>query len=129
MSRKVKKGQGLVEFALILPILMLVLLGIIEGAYLIWVYITVQNSAREAARYAVTGQPLDAFGNPWNSDPVNARLPAIINVARGSASGLPIDQHADWIQYEEDGGDSISDPHPCYNAGTVTDFFECFQTI
>jgi hypothetical protein len=59
------RGQSLVEFALILPILLLLILGIIEGARIIWAYITVQNAAREAARYAVTGQPYDETGNPW----------------------------------------------------------------
>ncbi|MCB9106905.1 MAG: pilus assembly protein [Anaerolineales bacterium] len=52
-----EKGQSLVEFALILPLLLLLLLGIIEGARVIWGYVTVQQAAREAARYAVTGRP------------------------------------------------------------------------
>jgi hypothetical protein len=63
------RGQSLVEFALILPILLLLILGIIEGARIIWAYITVQNAAREAARYAVTGQPYDETGNPWTVRP------------------------------------------------------------
>lgn len=52
-----QKGQGLVEFAFVLPLLLLLLLGIIEGARVIWAYVTVQQAAREAARYAVTGRP------------------------------------------------------------------------
>jgi hypothetical protein len=47
----------------------LLILGIIEGARIIWAYITVQNAAREAARYAVTGQPYDETGNPWTMRP------------------------------------------------------------
>jgi hypothetical protein len=47
-----QKGQGLVEFALILPVFLLLLLGIIEAARIIWAYMTVQTAVREAARYA-----------------------------------------------------------------------------
>jgi hypothetical protein len=59
------RGQALTEFALILPLLLLLVLGIIEGARIIWAYITVQNAAREATRYAITGQPYDLHGDPW----------------------------------------------------------------
>ena len=51
------KGQGLVEFALILPALLLIVLSIIEGALLFQSYLAIQHAAREAARYAVTYQP------------------------------------------------------------------------
>ena len=50
-------GQGLVEFALILPILLLLLLGIAEGAHVMQAYIASQSAVRETARYAVAGQP------------------------------------------------------------------------
>jgi hypothetical protein len=93
--RKKEKAQGLVEFALILPILLLLLLGIIEAARVIWAYITVQTAVREAARYAISGRPY-AFNNvsayctdpggdpsaqsPWICDPIS-RTVAIENVA------------------------------------------------
>ena len=67
---KVKiRGQGLVEFALILPVLMLILLGIAEGAHVIQSYIAAQNAVRDAARYAVSGKPLNATGDPWTMLP------------------------------------------------------------
>lgn len=56
MERK-KRGQGLVEFALILPVLLLILLGIIESALVIQGHLAVQHAAREAARFASTYQP------------------------------------------------------------------------
>lgn len=67
MSKRNQRGQGLVEFALILPLLLLLLLGIIEGARVIVAYITVQNAARESARYAVTGRPFACPGDPVGS--------------------------------------------------------------
>jgi hypothetical protein len=54
---KRQKGQGLVEFALILPILLLVVLGLIETALLFQAYLAIQHGAREAARFAVSMQP------------------------------------------------------------------------
>jgi hypothetical protein len=50
-------GQSLVEFAVSLPMLLLVLLGIFEAARWFQAYLAVQYSAREAARFAVTGNP------------------------------------------------------------------------
>jgi hypothetical protein len=50
-------GQSLVEFGVSLPILLLVLLGIFEAARWFQAYLAVQYSAREAARFAVTGNP------------------------------------------------------------------------
>jgi hypothetical protein len=55
---KRRRGQGLVEFALILPVLLFILLGIIEAAFVIQGYLTVQHAAREAARFAVAYQPI-----------------------------------------------------------------------
>ena len=46
-----QKGQGMTEFALILPLLLLLILGIVEAARTIWAFINVQQAAREAARF------------------------------------------------------------------------------
>jgi hypothetical protein len=46
-------GQGAVEFALILPILILVMLGLIEFGRLLFIYTAVNTAGREAARYGV----------------------------------------------------------------------------
>ncbi|MGB4589581.1 MAG: TadE/TadG family type IV pilus assembly protein [Clostridiaceae bacterium] len=53
-----EKGQGLVEFALVLPVLLLILLGIVEFGWLFNAKITMTSAAREAARvYAIKGIP------------------------------------------------------------------------
>lgn len=51
-----RRGQTLVEFALTLPILLMLMFGVIEFARIFQAWITLQNAARTAARYAVTGQ-------------------------------------------------------------------------
>jgi len=55
------RGQGFVEFALILPVLLLLLLGIIEFGYVFAAYSGMFNAAREGTRYGVVN-PRDVSG-------------------------------------------------------------------
>jgi Flp pilus assembly protein TadG len=48
-----EKGQSLVEFAIILPVVMLILMGIIEFGLMINCYLKVENAAREGARTGI----------------------------------------------------------------------------
>ncbi len=50
-----RKGQTLAEFAFTLPILLIMMFGIIEFGRFFQSWVTVQNAARSAARYASTG--------------------------------------------------------------------------
>ncbi|MCE5259197.1 MAG: pilus assembly protein [Chloroflexi bacterium] len=50
-----RRGQSLVEFALVLPILFLITYGVIELSRLSTSWITLRHAADEAVRYAVTG--------------------------------------------------------------------------
>ncbi len=45
------EGQSLVEFALVLPILMILILGMIEFGWILNAKITITSAAREGARY------------------------------------------------------------------------------
>ena len=45
------QGQGLVEFALVLPLLLLILFGVLDLGRIFATAITVTNAAREGARY------------------------------------------------------------------------------
>lgn len=46
------EGQNLVEFALLLPILMYILMGIMQFGLIFSVYLTLNNAVREGARFA-----------------------------------------------------------------------------
>jgi Flp pilus assembly protein TadG len=46
-----ERGQGIVEFALTLPLLLMLLLGIMEYGRLMYTYVAVVSAAREAGRY------------------------------------------------------------------------------
>jgi Flp pilus assembly protein TadG len=49
---KPKRGQSLVELALLLPILLLLVLGILDFGRSYYYYVSITNAAREGARYA-----------------------------------------------------------------------------
>jgi hypothetical protein len=46
-----QKAQGIVEFALVLPLLLLLIYGIIEAGRMLFIYSAALTSSREAARY------------------------------------------------------------------------------
>jgi Flp pilus assembly protein TadG len=75
-SKPRSRGQALVEFAIVLPVFLLVLFGLIEFGYMLYSQMTVSNAAREAARAAVV-------------DPDACTIPVLANAtARGAATGL-----------------------------------------
>jgi hypothetical protein len=53
------RGQTLVEFALILPVFILILVGIFDAGRAVFAYQTVNNAAREGGRQAIVDQTLD----------------------------------------------------------------------
>ena len=75
-------GQALVEFALVLPLLMLILIGIIKGGLLFNNYLQVTDATRSGARTLSIGQ-----GRPDAcSDAANAVLTAIGGLDRSRVS-------------------------------------------
>ena len=53
LRRRSLRAQDLIEFALIFPVLMLLLFGIIDFGRIFHVLIAISNAAREGARYGV----------------------------------------------------------------------------
>ena len=51
--RKDTRGQTMVEFALIAPVLLLILMGMFDFGRVFHAYVTVSTVARETARYAI----------------------------------------------------------------------------
>lgn len=82
-SRRMQRGVSTVEFALIAPILFVLLCAAFDFGISMWVNLTMQYAVREGARYAVTGQDnLD----PDSSD--QQRYLAIIQEIKNSSMGL-----------------------------------------
>jgi Flp pilus assembly protein TadG len=57
------RGQALVEFALVFPVMMLLLIGFFDLARGVYAYNTVANAAREGARVAAVNQLAPATTN------------------------------------------------------------------
>lgn len=62
------KGQSLVEFALVLPVLALLLMGIIDLGRIISAQLIVSEAARDAARYASIGNGDTQVGQTVSAD-------------------------------------------------------------
>jgi hypothetical protein len=60
-----RPGQGLVEFALIIPVALMIVFGIFEFGRLYMTKVSLRHTVQEAARFAVTGNVLpDTTGAP-----------------------------------------------------------------
>jgi hypothetical protein len=96
-------GQALVEFALVLGALLMMIFLIIESARILWSWTTVQNAAREGARYAITGRfegpdcVVDFGEAKFRQDGgrnvcTDLRVASIIARSHDSLSGLPLNE-------------------------------------
>jgi hypothetical protein len=77
IARPAERGQNLVEFALIFPILFLVLLGILDMGRMTYYASALHNAAREGARY----------GSLFPDDP-----DGVITRVQETALGIPADE-------------------------------------
>ena len=65
---KSEQGQSMVEFALVIPILLMILCGIIDFGWIFAQKIEINNSCREAARYAAVHYKDDDWHNSDATD-------------------------------------------------------------
>lgn len=77
-GRRRDAGQSLVEFALILPVFVLLLAGMIDFGLGLYSYMTLQTATREGARLGVT----DCTASDCAT--------AVTNRTRGAASGMTV---------------------------------------
>ena len=53
---RTERGQGLLELAVILPVLLILLMGLVEIGYALRDYLVVVNACREGCRFAARGR-------------------------------------------------------------------------
>ncbi len=98
-KRKASRAQGLLEFALALPVLLLLVFGIIEFGRLMQAWLAMENGARFAVRYAVTGD----YDPQYCDEAIDAMAPYL----GVSTSSLTTDDMADGkldcrVPYDKD---------------------------
>jgi hypothetical protein len=83
----------LVEFALVIPILLLLMMGIIDFGRLMFALVSISNASREASRYASV---------PGAGDTVqHIDCDGIVSIARGAAFLFELESVT--VEYERDG--------------------------
>lgn len=87
-TRRRRRGQSLVEFALILPVFFLLLGGIIDGSWYVFETSALTNSARQAARWEVSAANFDQSAQPpqpYCQDSTPTIPPAMVAAAQHGA--------------------------------------------
>jgi len=108
------RAQALVEFALALPILMALLVGILEVGRMVFIYSAVNNASREAARYG------SAVGlNDSGSSPKYQDCDGIRSIAKRSAYFMNLADADITISYDH--GPSSTTPFDFCPVGTSAD--------
>jgi hypothetical protein len=77
-------GQALIEFALVIPIFLVILIGMVDVGRAIWANNALANAAREGARYAVVHG-----GSKSNLCPVGPPAPLTVIPAASSTCPFP----------------------------------------
>jgi Flp pilus assembly protein TadG len=75
--RKSEKGQSLVEFVLILPILLMLILGVLEFGWMLNAKVTVNSAAREGARTRAALGFSSVYNSTYETASTNAILEAL----------------------------------------------------
>lgn len=81
------RGTTLLEFALVLPVFVLLMFAVADFARLFYVEMTLQNAVREAGRYAITG---NHEPDPNHHGQNLSRVQSIQYVAQHEAMGLDV---------------------------------------
>jgi len=93
-------GQSLVEFAIVLPLLLMVFFGIFEFGRFYFTKLTLQHAVREATRFAVTGNTLT---DPETGEPID-RAGSILRVILENTDQFDVDLAGIRITPADGGG-------------------------
>ena len=114
-------GQALAEFALIMPVLFLLIFALLDLGRAVYVYNTLANAARQGARVAAVNQNASGGGN---CDPLDRTQWSIVACVLQAGVSIPVQRTDIDIQYHDTGtGTSCADREldpPCVVSVTVS---------
>ncbi len=100
-SYKLRNGQSLVEFTLILPLLVLITVIILDLGRVAYYYSAVYNAAREGARYGIV--------NPGNVSIICSKAqPISINAVLSCVNSSPCDTSQNEVCVNKDTDDPLN---------------------
>ena len=83
-----ERGQSLVEFALVLPVLLLLIFGLLDVARAVWQENTLAFAAREATRYAIVHGSGATLPVPYCSSCTNATITGVVQQSAIGVTGI-----------------------------------------
>lgn len=93
------RGSTVIEFAMVLPVIALIFMGILDFGRYFFTRITLQHAVHEAGRFAITGNALsDANGDPMT------RVESIKQVIVDNATSLDVDVNLVEVDPVDGGG-------------------------
>jgi Flp pilus assembly protein TadG len=102
-----ERGQALAEFAMIAPLLIILIFGIIDIARAYNGWVTVQGAARQGARYAVTGRSECAAASPSREACIEHTAREYTTSLTNSATSIDVDIRS-W-EYPDYAGSATDD--------------------
>jgi Flp pilus assembly protein TadG len=97
-------GVSVVEFALIVPVFLLLFFAVVDLGVMFWVNLTMQHAVREGARYAITGRK-DLDPNP--DEAARIRDAAVLEKIKKSSLGL-YDKVVDDTEVTDADGNAVA---------------------
>src|SRR6266478_5690021 len=113
-----QRSQSMVEFAIVAPLLLILIFGIVDFGRVIYIYVTLNQAVNEAVRVAIRDSPL----LPTNTDVESAaRIHAVdVNLANpcpnGPITGATPPANQGWIY--------ITEPNPPSTVETLSPSLE-----
>jgi TadE-like protein len=102
-ARDSERSQSMVEFAIVAPVLLLLLFGVVDFGRVIYAYVTINQAVNEGARVAIRDSPL----LPTNSDVEAAVRAHAVDVVlsnpcpNGPITGAAPPDNTGWIYITE----------------------------